>query len=242
MKLVIATPFYEVKGYSPYIMALTETIKMLQMLGIEWDYYEVSGDSYVDRAKNSLVDRFMKSDGTHLFMIDSDMYWEMEGVAKMVKHALSGCPLIAAAYPCKNKWDFFGCIPKFDKETGIIKGMENNGNRALDMQCVPGGFIIYSRKVFEQTEPYLEKYHDHINDITYIQYFKCNIENNIRLGEDVYFQQRYKESGGLIWLEPNVTIKHIGVHAWSGNYQELLLSQIGAKEETPLTVPDYGDN
>ena len=242
MKLVIATAFYEVKGYSPYIMALTETIKLLHALGIDWDYYEVSGDSYVDRAKNSLANRFMKSDGTHLMIIDSDMYWELEGFGRMLQHALSGCPLIGAAYPCKNIWYFYGCIPNLDKETGNIKGTEINGLRALDMQCIPGGFIIYSRKAFEMTEPLLDRYYDPINDIEYIQYFKCSIEeNNMRIGEDVYFQKRYKEAGGIVWMEPDITIKHMGINAWEGNYHQHLLNQVGVKEVSPLTVPEYGE-
>lgn len=243
IKLVIATPFYEVKAFSPYIVALMQSVKMLDALGIEWDYMEVSGDSYVDRAKNSLAHRFMESDGTHLMIIDSDMYWEPEGFGRMLKHVINGCPLIGAAYPCKNMWGFFGCIPKIDKETGHVMGTEVNGSRALDMECMPGGFIIYSRKAFEVTKPFLKEYYDVVNDITYTEYFKCSVEGEqkIRIGEDVYFQRRYKEAGGFIWLEPDITIKHMGIQAWKGNYQEHLLNQVAVVEETPLTVPNYGD-
>ena len=57
--VIIATPFYEVKGYSPYIRSLVYTINALNMFRIPWRYFELSGDSYVDRAKNTLVHHFL---------------------------------------------------------------------------------------------------------------------------------------------------------------------------------------
>jgi len=243
VKLVIATPFYEVKGYSPYIVSLLNSIRLLTQLGIEWDYYEISGDSYVDRAKNTLVNRFMDSDFTHIMIIDSDMYWEISGFGRMIQHIIHGCPLVGAAYPCKNMWGFFGCFPNYDDETGLVKGREyGNGLRLIDMNIMPGGFIIYSREALEKTKPFIKIYYDMVNDINYYEYFRCSIEDkNVRIGEDVYFQKRYKQAGGILWLEPDVTIKHMGIQAWEGNYQQFLLNKVGSKEVTPLTVPDYGE-
>lgn len=53
-----------------------------------------------------------------------------------------------------------------------------------------------------------------------------------RIGEDIYFQQRYKEMGGLIWCEPNISMGHFGVKEWKGNYQDHLLSQKKEHEES----------
>jgi hypothetical protein len=259
MKLAICTPFYEIKGYSPYITSLMQSVQVLHALGIEFEYYEISGDSYVDRAKNTLAHRFMESDATHLFMIDSDMAWTATGFAKMIKNALHGFEVIAAAYPCKNVWEFFGCIPKLD-EKGFHLGKEVNDIRVLDMLGVPGGFIIYSREAFERTKPNISTYTDLKHGITYHEYFKCNIERDKpktleelqamtheelatlamalqgpklgghRIGEDIYFQQRYREMGGRVWMEPDITISHYGVKGWVGNYHEYILNNKGSQE------------
>jgi hypothetical protein len=237
MTVAIATPFYSVTAYSPYIVSLINSIRFLQEAGIDFDYYELSGDSYVDRAKNSLVHRFLESDATHLFMVDSDMYWDVEGFGRVIKACMAGCEIVGAAYPCKNNWQFFGCIPKFDPETQLIMGREDKENnmRLLDMWGIPGGFLIYSREAIERTRPNLKSYTDD-KGITYLECFKCNIEKNgTRVGEDIYFQLRYKEMGGLVWLEPNVTIKHIGVTSWEGNYHEYLLNERGAEEVSPMS-------
>lgn len=222
-KLAIATPFYEVKGYSPYISSLVHSIKALEEMKVPWEYFELSGDSYVDRAKNVLARRFMDSDCTHLMIIDSDMSWEVEGFLRIIKAALAGFELVGAGYPCKNKWDFYGCIPQIGQDGQLI-GVELEDMRLLKMYCVPGGFICYSRIAFEMTHPFLKQYTEMVNDVTYYEYFKCNIEENgTRVGEDVYFQIRYREAGGIVYLEPNVTIMHWGTKAWAGNYHYHLL-------------------
>ncbi len=111
MKIILATSFYEIKGYSPYIISILNSVKVLEELKIKWDYYEVSGDSYVDRAKNSLVHRFLESDATHLFMIDSDLAWNTEGFARIISAGLGGAEVVGGVYPNKNNWDTYGCMP-----------------------------------------------------------------------------------------------------------------------------------
>jgi hypothetical protein len=260
MELLIATPFYEVKGYSPYIVSLMQSVKVLNELNIKWDFIEISGDSYVDRAKNLLVHKFLKSDFSHLIIIDSDMWWNYEGFARMIKDALEGFEIIGAAYPCKNNWQFFGCIPHFNNDKLILgKELSDKNIRVLDMWGIPGGFIIYSKAAFERTRPNLDTFVDP-NGEEILECFKCNIETKtikktpediramghdelveyaitisqakkgVRIGEDIYFQQRYKEMGGIVWLEPNITMQHYGVKSWEGNYHDYLLNNIEAKE------------
>ena len=233
--LVIATPFYEVKAYSPYIVSLINSIKVLNELGIEHDYYELSGDSYVDRAKNTLVDRFLKTDFTHIMMIDSDEAWDVKGFAKVLRAAMAGAEVVGAAYPCKNNWEFYGCVPN-QTEDGFFKGKEIGDIRLLDMCAVPGGFIIYSRRAIERARPLLDSYIAPETSEKILECFRCNIEKHGgRIGEDIYFQQRYKEAGGIVWLEPDVTIQHYGVKAWQGNYHEFLL-RLKAEQDVEKSI------
>lgn len=231
MKVVIATPFYEVKAYSPYIPCLLNSVRVLGELGIPWDYYELSGDSYVDRAKNSLVNRFLQSDYTHLFMIDSDLAWDVEGFARVIRAGLIGAEVVGGAYPNKNNWDTYGCIPKY--KDGFLMGKEIGDTRLLDVWGIPGGFILYSRESFERTRPRLGVYKDSSVDppLEFLECFRCHIEEHGgRVGEDIYFQNRYREAGGTVWLEPNISFQHIGVKAWEGNYHEYLIKQKEKRE------------
>lgn len=253
--LLISTAFYEVKAYSPYVTSLINTVRLLHEAKIQWSYQQISGDSYVDRAKNTLVHHFLKSDFTHLMIIDSDESWDVAGFGRMIKAAIAGAEVVAGLYPCKNNWNFYGGVAKYS-EDGFVMGKEIGDMRLVDMQIAPGGFIIYSREAFERTRPNLNTYVDPETKDEILEAFKCNIEferpnkseaqlksmgtqelideileiqhgGNVgkRIGEDIYFQQRYKEMGGRIWCEPNIDISHYGVKEWKGNYQEWLLEQ-----------------
>lgn len=233
-KLIIGTCFYEVKGYSPYITSLVATIRALELMKLPWDYKEISGDSYVDRAKNAMLNNFMDDqEATHFFMIDSDESWTPESFLRVLRAAMMGAELVGGSYPCKNNWGFFGCVPKMEPgEDGLFYhiGQEIGDVRLLEMHCIPGGFTCYSKAALKRTEPALKVYKQldiGTNEIlSQVEYFRCNVEDDGgRIGEDVYFQKRYQEMGGKVWLEPNCTIGHYGIHRWQGNYQEKLLKE-----------------
>jgi hypothetical protein len=253
--LLISSAFYEVKAYSPYITSLVNSIRLLQTANIDWSYQQISGDSYVDRAKNSLVHHFLKSDFSHMMIIDSDESWDVSGFGRLIKGAIAGAEVIAGLYPCKNNWDFYGGVAMYSDD-GYVMGKEINNMRLVEMQIAPGGFIIYSREAFERTRLNLNTYVDPETNEEILEAFKCNIELERpkksrhdlkamskedlvaevldiqhggqvgkRIGEDIYFQQRYKEMGGKIWCEPNIDMGHFGVKEWKGNYQNWLLDQ-----------------
>jgi len=69
---------------------------------INWGYMEISGDSYVHRARNTIADRFLADpDATDLFYIDSDMSWNPEALVQMV---LLPDPVIEGSSAIKNLW------------------------------------------------------------------------------------------------------------------------------------------
>jgi hypothetical protein len=109
--LFIGQAFYECKAFAPQVPCLMDAFKILDEMGIRFTYIQVNGDSYVSRAKNNLVHEFLKSDFTHLMIIDSDETWNAEGFARLLRASLHGCEIVAGLYPCKNVWTFFGGWP-----------------------------------------------------------------------------------------------------------------------------------
>jgi hypothetical protein len=196
------------------------SVILLNTLKIEWDYYELSGDSYVDHAKNALVHRFLQSDYTHILMIDSDLSWNVEGLGRLIKDALYGAEVVGGAYPNKNNWGTYGTMPLC--KDNCVLGVDNGQIRMIETRGIPGGFIIYSREAFERARGSLQTYREKDEDI--LQCFSCSVENGSRVGEDIYFQRRYLENGGKVYLEPDITFKHYGVEAHEGNYHEYLLN------------------
>jgi glycosyltransferase involved in cell wall biosynthesis len=237
MRVVIATPYYEMKGWSPYIMSLVATTRMLTIMGIEWEYYELSGDSYVERAKNTLCARFLEdSMATDLFMIDSDMQWNPESFLKML---FVPEEIVVASYPQKNRWESWTSIPQWVKKPGedesnklytIYKQLPD-GSAIIKSAFLAGGFMRIKRTALEKfRDAYPEmSYKDSAADPSapdrlYTEFFACERKDNLRWGEDRVFGSRMQGIGIEPWIYPNVDVSHFGVKGWSGNFDTYLRS------------------
>ena len=220
MKIVIATPFYEIKGYSPYIVAVVNSLKALTLVGIEWDYGELSGDSYVDRAKNTIANNFIKSGYDYLMMIDSDMSWNIEGFLKV---AMSPHDVVGGSYPNKNNWESYGAEIIYNDQN---KSKQDNFG-AVEALYLPGGFIKYSVNAFESVKDSVKRYIDPGNgtdkEMEFYEFFRCDISNSgARIGEDVYFCNKLREAGIPLNVIPDIEFHHWGVKGYSGNFHEFL--------------------
>lgn len=232
VKLMIATPFYEIKAYVPYIISLFNSLPVLNHLGVAVKWEQICGDSYVDRVKNTICARFLESDCTDLMMIDSDMEWDMEAIGRMV---MAPYEVVGADYPLKNNWECYGSrimcnpdgTPEVDQVTGLIRA-----------EWVPGGFLRLKRSCLEKMRDAYSGngYYDPSADTPpnqnrfYTPFFECKIEGQRRWGEDVMFCRKWQAIGGEIWLEPRITFSHYGVKGWPGNLHEFLLRQEGGSE------------
>lgn len=229
-KFFIATPFYELKGYSPYIKSLVDSLvglaKYEKETGIEFEFHHVSGDSYVWRARNTLAAKFLKSDCSHLVFIDSDESWEPEGLYRILK---ADVPIVGAAYPVKNNWEHYGVVIHTQGENFAPKV---NAEGLIHADKVPTGFMKISREVFQKiqaSEPdnwYWEQ-DEYGTSSKRHNFFGHILEDHVIYGEDISFNKRWQRVGGELFVEPRVTIGHYGIKEWPGNYDRFLRQQPG---------------
>ena len=239
MKVVIATPFYELKGFSPYIASLIETVRLLTVCGIDWRFMDLSGDSYVHRARNTMCSQFLEDpDATDLFFIDSDMSWNPDAFVEM---CLLPDGVLGGSYPVKNGWDNWTSIPRLYEENGGMhyKGRElGDGTALLEAHVLAGGFLRIKRQVLEA---FRDKYPDlwYVEPSTdpknpqkqYTQFFEAgNIEHTF-YGEDHSFSKRLRDMGVQMFIYPNATISHYGVKGWTGNLDTFLKAQKKINEQ-----------
>ena len=230
MKLIIATPFYELKGFSPYITALTQTLRLLSLAGIDWRFVELSGDSYVHRARNTICDVFLRDpDATDLFFIDSDMSWNPKAVVDM---CMLPDDIVGAAYPVKNNWKHWTSIPRLQTKDGVgtMHGRDlGNGVPLIEAFVLAGGFLRLKRRA-------LEKFREHYTDLWYEEkttdpedpdhrytaFFGAESISHKFYGEDHYFARRCREMGMKMFIYPDVDIVHWGYQNFTGNYHKFL--------------------
>jgi len=235
-KIIIATPFYEMRGFSPYISSLAATVQQLTRLGFEHEFWELSGDSYVDRAKNTIFNKFLEDPAnTDLFMIDSDMAWDSQSFVDMLHVPAE---IVMGSYPQKNQWGAWTAIPKMKEQDGLMfpDGVVlSNSAPLIRAQYLAGGYIRIARSALEK---YKEKYADltymdqgadpsHPNRV-YTEFFTCeraqlNGEGPmLRWGEDRVFGNRMQQIGVEAWIYPRANLGHFGIKGWSGNYHNYL--------------------
>ena len=232
-KFYIATPFYEMKGYSTYIKSLVDSLTGLAQYaketGITFQYEPSNGDSYVWRARNSIAAKFLASDCSHLIFIDSDESWEPEGLLRLMK---AEAMVVGAAYPLKNQWEHYGVTIKSRNPDGEPHIAKVRDDGLIYAEKVPTGFMKIAREVFERIERNepenwywendghgsLEKRHNFFGHI---------LHDHTMYGEDISFNMRWQAAGGEVFVEPRVTIGHWGVNVWFGNFDRHLRSQPG---------------
>lgn len=241
MRVVIATPFYEVKAWSPYIASLVETIRLLSAVGIDWRFMELSGDSYVHRARNTMCDRFLSDpDNTDLFFIDSDMSWNPDAFVNM---CILPDDIIGGSYPVKNGWDKWTSIPEMKESEGAYhyQGRDlGNGTALLKAHVLAGGFLRIKRHVLEKYREF-HKDHWYVEASTnpdkpqyrYTQFFASQKDADGQFyGEDHWFSKRIREMGTQMMIYPDATITHFGVNGWSGNLDKWLKDKKYSQDRT----------
>lgn len=235
MSVVIATPFYSVHGgVVPYIKSIAQTTAALAKSGISFAYWQLPGDTYLDRARNTLANRFMESDFTDLFFIDGDIEWDVDGFAAVLRH---NRPIVGGTYRMKNDADrYAGSIcanddktPVVDPETGLIRAVG-----------VPTGFMKIKKAVFKglslwsEMRSYKDKGADPTDpDRDWFDFFGTHYEDGFRFGDDMAFCRRCLKMGIEMWIEPRVTLTHHGFQGWKGNFHDYLLPSEPEKTEEP---------
>lgn len=234
MKVAIATPFYMSQEFSHYGESLIYTCRMLTQAGIEWELIRINGDSYVDRAKNTIIANFLDTDCTDLIMIDSDEQWHPNAISRLLQHPEE---IVAAAYPFKNNWGKFAGNPLITTVDGVDQyaGWRelSDGSCLLEAYNISGGFLRIKRDVLTR---FADEYPEAVytDDCAwpgrpgriYTAYFMCDIVNFQRYGEDAYFGRKMKEMGVKLWIDPNIDIVHYGVKGWEGNLHRHLMKPI----------------
>jgi len=218
VKLAIATPFYK-SAEVPYVTSLIKSVKLLDDLKITWDFFTVNG-TYIDNARNLLVDKFYQTDFTDLLFIDSDLSWNIEGLLHLLR---SPFDLTGGAYLRKNDWESYTTKIKQDENGIIIQDPETG---LIEVNFLSTGFLKISKYcINKMIDAFKDNwYFDKGNKI--INLFECPIKNNTRYSEDITFSEKWISLGGKCYLEPRINFGHTDIKTYSGNFHKHLSKQI----------------
>ena len=183
--------------------SLLKTVIELQNRAIGFEVKILPGCSIVEEARNILAHEFLNSQHTHLFMVDSDMQWTPEQFLKLLK--LSDIlPVVCAMYTEKNDSGIFHVK---------LNGRKITDSNPIEINGAGLGFTLVHREVIQELANKAPAIF--IKNTKMPRIFSCNVVDGEFQGEDMKFFSDCQEAGYKIYLDPSITLGHIGTKVYS---------------------------
>jgi len=224
MKVFIPLICYNHTCNTEWMMSILKLLNSAKETGLNMSFYPIFFESLVSRARNAAVAHFLEDEeNTHLLFIDSDIIFEPEDVYRLIQAEKD---VIAGMYPKKYiVWDRLKKDPNAERVDfpigGEIKVTEDD---YIESGYLPTGFLMIKRKaILKLIEQHPElKYKNDIDgymggEDNFYNLFNAGIRNGIYESEDWGFCSLWKESGGKVLIHPDINLKHVGWHEYSGN-------------------------
>jgi len=263
-KLAIATPMYGGMCSGQYTKSTADLARLGAEYKLDIQFYYLFNESLVQRARNYLVDEFLRTDCTHLLFIDADIGFDPSDVIALLAIAEPGSDkdVVCGPYPKK-------CISWEKVKRAVDKGFgdrdpENLANYIGDYVFNPAegiteiplsepvevlesgtGFMMIQRNVFERfaaAYPHLSYKPDHVRTEHFdgsreiVAYFDCPIDPKTKryLSEDYMFCQYVRNAGMKVWLCPWMKLAHMGTYIYSGSLADLAVLGVSATADVHM--------
>ena len=255
-KIFVATPMYGGICGGQYCKSTADLSAMGAEYQMDVRFFYLFNESLITRARNYLVDEFLRSDCTHLMFIDSDIGFDPNDVIALAVIAAEGSDkeIVCGPYPKKCiAWEkikravdkgFADKNPEnLEKYVGdyVFNPKEGTGSIPLDepVEVLEGGtgFMMIQRSALEKFAAAYPQYSylpDHVRTEHFdgtreiLQYFQAEIDPKSKryLSEDYWFCQKMWDIDVKTWLCPWMKLQHTGSYVFGGSLIDL--AQIGA--------------
>lgn len=245
--LFVGTPMYGGQCAGSFCKSTNDLAALAGKYGIDVRFYYIFNESLVQRARNYVVDEFLRSGCTHMIFIDSDIGFRANDVLSMLG--------IQTMQP--EKYDILtGPYPKKTIAWEKIKTAVQNGKaeNPFDLQFYAGDYVFNPAKgitSFKLDEPVevreagtgfmliprevLVKYAEEYQELKYIPdhsrtenfdgsreitaFFDCGIdpESKRYLSEDYFFCHNAAKIGIKIHMCPWMELQHVGSYIFRGS-------------------------
>ena len=221
--IFFAVPWYRNPRCAPFVSSLKGAIALFKSHGYETHAGVVTGDSFVQRARNRLVKQFMDSNCDTMLFLDDDMKWSPADALKLIQMPDK---VIGGNYRQKVE-------PGIEIYPDVMNLTEDGKPVVRSDGCISAwgicmGFTKIARTAIEKLikaypeQRYAAKQNDKECDIHY-DLFPQGVYKGRWYGEDYSFCRLWRNIGGKIWVMPDIDIVHYSLKdAYPGNFHEYL--------------------
>lgn len=242
-RIFLATPMYGGLAHGDYMTSCLGLITTLGKFGISITFSFLYNESLVTRARNTLVDTFLKSDCTHLLFVDADIGFDPNDVVTLLAFDkdIIGAPVAKkginwknVALAARNNLNMDPNELKYLTGTYAFNFKDTNPITSLDepfeVKEVGAAFTLVKRNVFTVMKAAYPQfaYTDGVNNLhayydTMIDSLSSALGNgsNRYLSEDYMFCQLWRKTGGTVFICPWIKITHTGAYQFLGNFPKI---------------------
>lgn len=227
VKLFVATPAYGCMVTTSYLMSIVMLRMECAKRNIECLVDFIGNESLITRARNLLVEQFLKTDSTHLVFIDADISFLPESIFSMIE---ADKDVMCSIYPKKSYLWNRATLPSnepmpqrcLDFNINIAQNTEILNGRYCKVLDAATGFMMIKREAIEKIKKAFVSLTCK-NDVLgynideYVAMFDCMIDPETRryLSEDYAFCRRWQMLGGEIWTDVKNILGHEGSFYYS---------------------------
>ena len=210
-RVLIGTPSYDGRIDVWFANSLLGTVKLAYEKEIFVHAIYTSYDSLIQRARNSLFKLAIDGKYDDLFFIDSDAEWEPEWFFRLLDRPE---PFVGGALVKKSSNEGY-TVKLLDRH---LKKSEDG--KLIQVDGVGTGFLKISRfalqKLWEMSDEYTSEGEKHrmVCDI--------KVENGDLISEDYILCNKWKSLGYKVWLDPTITLNHIGTKKFKGDFNAFI--------------------
>lgn len=167
----------------------------------------------ISLARNLAIARFLHGDYDDLIFIDDDVAWQDGAMVRLLKHPVE---MVAGVYPRRFeemsfpvRWDSSKPELWADPQTGL-----------LEAEGVAAGFLRLTRSACEKmVKAYDATWYDQYASPTGKAHslFEFERRDHTQFSEDYTFCRKWRDIGGQVWVDPEITFMHIGSKSYVGN-------------------------
>ncbi len=214
MKLFIAIPTYDSKTHIGTTTSLAAECALAAQVGVPVTISFQPGMALVHSARNLLCQRFLESDATHLMFIDADCGWDAGAVIQL---CMKPGDVVAGA-----------CRRRKEPESYAISWLDKTIARddLLEVEAIGMAFTCIKREALERFKRETPE-RAYANDGESLHaFFDSPVRDGYLWGEDMAFCLKWRELGGCVLVDPNVTLRHLdGLATYEGTLSRWLVKQ-----------------
>ncbi|MES2198789.1 MAG: hypothetical protein V4489_01280 [Chlamydiota bacterium] len=244
-KLFIGAPMYGRMSTSSCLKGMIDLSAACINYDIPFTVCGITNQSLVQKARNSCVDSFLRSDFTHFLFIDADIGFTAKDVLSLL-HILASdkeekYDVLAGLYPKKTiSWEQVKCAATRGLVDSNAESLEDyTGSYALlpfeekafsskepiEVLKVDAGFMMVPRGTFEKfKKTYPENTYLEPKEEEAFAFFDCaiNPETKYYMTEDHRFCEYVRKMGGKIWAAPWLKLSHQGSYCFKGSFENAM--------------------